>query len=180
MQIDPRRAVGFSGHRPDTLGASYDIDRDPVWLKVRSAVWSELYGAVQCGYDTFISGMALGFDQVVAEEVIRLRHRMPDLGIKLVAAVPFVGQEGRWPFESRVRYTQLLLQADDVVTVSPGGFANWKMGVRNQFIVDNSALMVALWNGVEAGGTYNCVRYARQVGREVVVLSPAELLKEVS
>jgi uncharacterized phage-like protein YoqJ len=46
-----------------------------------------------------------------------------------------------------------------------------KMQVRNEWMVDSSDGVVALWNGT-AGGTANCVRYAEKVGRPIDNLWP--------
>ena len=43
---------------------------------------------------------------------------------------------------------------------------------RNQFIVDNSSVIVALWNGSPRSGTANTVNYAKKQGRKVRVINP--------
>ena len=57
----------------------------------------------------------------------------------------------------------------EVVFVSEPGYAAWKMQVRNKWMVDNSDLVLALWNGTD-GGTANCVRYAEKVGKPITNL----------
>lgn len=96
--------------------------------------------------------MALGVDQDFAQISI-------ELAIPFTAALPFIGQEDRWPESSRKYYEWLLERADDVVVVSPGGYSAAKMQVRNEWMVDNCDHLVAVWDGSE-GGTGNCVRYA--------------------
>lgn len=177
MLIDPTRTMGFTGHRPQRLGG-FD-ERLPIWEALRKRLYVETREAIAQGYYTFISGMALGVDTIAAEAVLTLREQLPDLGIKLVAAVPFEGQERKWPVAAQQRYRRLLEQADYVYTVCPPGFANWKLHRRNQWVVDHSSLLLALWDGIEDGGTYRCVAYAKRVGRDVVVIHPGEL-KEVA
>lgn len=177
MQIDPLRTLGFTGHRPARLGG-YD-ERLPVWVNLRKVLYRETLEAVKQGFYTFISGMALGYDTIAAEVVLELREQLPDLGIELVAAVPFEGQERKWPAASQARYRGLLAKADYVHTVCTPGFAPWKMHRRNEWIVDNCSLLLALWDGIEDGGTFRCVEYAKRVGREVVTIHPDEL-KEVA
>ena len=103
--------------------------------------------------------MALGWDTAWAISALRL-------GVPLVAAVPFAGQESRWPPEARARYRALLAAAAEVVVVSPGGYSAEKMQIRNRWMVDRCDALVALWDG-GAGGTAGCVAYARSVGRPV-------------
>ena len=96
--------VGFTGHR--TYGGQADGALD--------AHLTALYGR---GARTFVSGMAVGFDMAAAEAVLRLRARYAD--VRLVCAVPFEGQEARFPAADRERYARLLAAADERVTVCP-------------------------------------------------------------
>ena len=81
MIADSRTSVAFTGHRT-YRGAAADALRRTV---------GELYAR---GFRNFLSGMAVGFDLAAAEAVLELRERVP--GVRLVAAVPFRGQEMRF------------------------------------------------------------------------------------
>jgi uncharacterized phage-like protein YoqJ len=81
------------------------------------------------------------------------------LEIPLIAAIPFTGQDARWWKESRKKYKYLMSRAEDVNISSPG-FAYESFQIRNEWMVDNSDKIVAMWDGSE-GGTYNCIKYAR-------------------
>lgn len=98
--------------------------------------------------------MAHGWDQAVAEAAI-------DLDIPFTAAVPFVGQERRWPAGSQRRYRQLLAAAVSVEIVSPYPGTR-AMDLRNKWMVDRADRLVALWDG-SWGGTFNCIQYAIRV-----------------
>jgi ribA/ribD-fused uncharacterized protein len=106
--------------------------------------------------DSAISGMALGWDTAWAIAAIRE-------GVPLIAAVPFDGQESRWPAQSQARYHKILAKAQQVVTIGEA-YSRETMQARNEWMVDNASLMVALWNGSQ-GGTRNCVVYAQKVAR---------------
>jgi uncharacterized phage-like protein YoqJ len=110
-----------------------------------------------------ISGMALGWDTAFAIATIRL-------GIPLVAAVPFSGQESRWPEAAQARYRSIIAAASDVIVVSPGSYAPAAMHARNRWMVDHCDALAALWNGSPDGGTAACVRYAASVGRQTINL----------
>ena len=74
--------VSFTGHR--TYGGEADaLLRDTV---------RQLYAR---GMRTFLSGMALGFDLAAAEAVLACRSECAEL--RLVAVIPFAGQELRLP-----------------------------------------------------------------------------------
>lgn len=105
-----------------------------------------------------LSGMAQGWDMALARAAIKL-------GIPLHAAVPFKGFEARWPTDAQRMYHLTLGQAQHVTIVSPGGFTAHKLQVRNEFLVKQSYLLLALWDGT-SGGTANCLDFAAEWGRE--------------
>lgn len=138
----------FTGHRPQKLKRSERaIKRD---LEVAITV------AVKEGFTTFITGMAYGVDIWAGEIVVGLRKKNPDL--RLIAAVPFAGFESRWSSEWKQDYTALLGQADLVKyicpTYNPGAYQR-----RNEWMVNHSARVIAVFNG-EKSGTKNTVDYA--------------------
>ena len=45
------------------------------------------------------------------------------------------------------------------------------MHERNQFMIDNSSLVISLFNG-KPGGTKKTLDYAKQQGLDIVVISP--------
>lgn len=147
--------VSGTGHRPDKLGG-YGVDVTNRLVAVARAYLQEAKP------ERVITGMALGWDQA-------LGWAAHDEGIPFTAAIPFVNQESRWPALSQTWYKDLLKLADKVVVVSEGGYAAWKMQTRNQWMVDNSDVVLALWNGTD-GGTANCVRYAEKKGKPIVNL----------
>lgn len=147
--------VAGTGHRPEKLGGH----SEQIHQRLRDLARAAL---IHYGPSKVISGMALGWDTALAEAAL-------DLGIPLVAAVPFAGQESRWPAASQERYRAILARATEVVIVSMGSYGVWKMQVRNEWMVDRCDKLLTLWDGSE-GGTGNCVAYAKRVQREMAHL----------
>ncbi len=139
--------IAATGHRPDKLGG-YD-PKIADQLMVLAAVTLRKLQSTEV-----ISGMALGWDQAVAKAAVSCK-------IPFIAAVPFAGQELKWPQESQTTYRYLMQCAARVEIVCEGGYAPWKMQVRNQWMVDNADKMLALWDG-SSGGTANCLKYAEK------------------
>ena len=163
MIADRRTSVAFTGHRT-YRGAAADALRRTV---------GELYAR---GFRTFLSGMAptvmkniLGRDLAAAEAVLELRERVP--GVRLVAAVPFRGQEMRFSPADRERFRRVLAEADSVEVLAPA-YHRGCYAVRNDFLVDNARVLVAWYDG-SPGGTRYTVRRALGRGLEVVNLCPA-------
>lgn len=130
------------------------------------------------GFREFISGMAIGADTLYAAAVLRAKLMGRD-DIRLIAAVPFEGQDSKWPPSSCKIYRGILNQADHVEYVCPPGYAAWKMQKRNEWMVDRAEHEVlGLWDGRNKGGTWNCIQYARRVGRLILRLNPQTLKYE--
>jgi len=111
-----------------------------------------------------ITGMALGFDTIVADVCL-------ELGVPFTAAIPFDKQEECWSLEQQDHYWDLLRKAKHREYVSTGPYHPAKYQKRNEWIVDNCELLLACWNG-SSGGTANCVRYAERVGRQCKRIDP--------
>jgi uncharacterized phage-like protein YoqJ len=144
--------IAGTGHRPNKLAAHASL---PKLHEFATTVLASKLKPTRV-----ISGMAVGWDIALAEAAL-------GLGIPLVAAVPFKGQESRWPQDVQRRYSTLLGLAAEVVYVSEPGYEAWKYQKRNEWMTDQCHVLLALWNG-SPGGTANCVRYAQKKGKKIV------------
>src|SRR5277367_2176571 len=117
--------VAFTGHRPDKLGG-YKLP-NPIYRKVCKDIECLLK---ELQPDQVISGMALGIDQWAAAIAYRLK-------IPFLAAIPFEGQEGKWPEENQKTYRLLRKLAAEEVVVCPGSYSADKMQTRNIWMVDH-------------------------------------------
>lgn len=146
--------VAGTGHRPDKIGGynPHNPVRASVFLETESIL-------MKLKPNYVITGMALGFDQLLAEVCI-------GLGIPFVAAVPFEGQESVWPTPAQDKYKQLLAKANSVFVVSPGPYSSEKMQLRNQWMVNEATHVVACWDKSH-GGTGKCVKYAMSVNKPI-------------
>jgi uncharacterized phage-like protein YoqJ len=154
--------LAVTGHRPTKIGG-YDPN-NPIRVAIRE--WLE-HQVQLLKPSTGISGMALGVDQDFAKVCIAK-------AIPLIAAIPFVGQENAWPDSSRRVYYDILKKAKETVVVCQGGYAASKMQKRNEWMVDNCDVLLAVWDGT-SGGTSNCVRYATKVKRLLIRIDGALL-----
>ncbi|HIW74880.1 MAG TPA: DUF1273 domain-containing protein [Firmicutes bacterium] len=161
------RTCCFTGHRPDRLPSGYRQD-PAACAPLRAALREAVLRAVREGYDTFLSGMALGSDTMAAQEVLALRS----LGrpLRLIAVVPCPEQDARWPDADRERYRSLLEQADDRVCLSPRYTAAC-MHQRNRWMVLHSSRVIAVYGG-GPGGTAGTLRLAEKEGLEIVRIDP--------
>lgn len=147
----------FTGHRPQKLNRPE--------AEIKKSLEEAILQAVDDGYVTFITGMAYGVDIWAGQIVVRLCRSNPAL--HLIAAVPFEGFESKWSPEWKREYAELLSQADLVKYICPG-YSNAAYQKRNEWMVDRSARVIAVYNG-EPGGTKNTIEYAKQSGVEIVL-----------
>ena len=161
-------AVCVTGHRPKGLPGGYQ--GDPVFTQFMDDIVLNYYYS---GYKTFISGGAIGTDQIFAEAVIKLKNRGID--VELIIAQPFPSQASKWPDQSQQRFAAICQRADLVFSVCNDPYSPSKMQIRNEWMVDNAITVLAFWNGKKSGGTWNCVNYAlhgRAIKKVVQVVHP--------
>ena len=148
----------FTGHRPERLGIPE--------IEVISGLKKEIRQAIADGFQTFISGMARGVDLWAAEIVLACRDE--GAAIRLICASPYKGFESRWSREWQERYRQVMGRADLVRFICPG-YSRDCFQRRNQWMVDHSARVIAVYNS-QPSGTRNTIEYARQRGVPVILL----------
>lgn len=157
--------IGISGHRPEKLG-SYKTP-NPIYNFVMAET-AKVFAKYKP--NRILIGMCIGYDQYVAELAIKLK-------IPFTAAVPFLGQELLWPKDTQKYYQHLLAHADRLEIINPGAFASWKMHARNQWIVNNSDMLLAAYDNSTSGGTYHCVSYALEQNKTIKIINPSEARK---
>lgn len=163
--MDRAATCCFTGHRAEKLPWRYD-EGDLRCRELKRTLADVLDTLYESGFRHFICGMAVGADMYFGEAVTALRERRP--GVTLEGAVPFSGQEKRWPERSQARYYRLAEACDRLTVLSPAYTAGC-MGARNRYMVDHSALLLAVYDG-RPGGTKNTIRYAVSQGVTVMQL----------
>lgn len=139
----------FTGHRPEKLHKPEEQVKHNLEVAIQQAIAD--------GFVTFISGMARGVDIWAAQIVLRERVKNP--AIHLVAAVPYKGFESRWQAHWQQEYNFILQYADLVKYICPG-YSRDCFQRRNEWMVNRSARVIAVYNG-EPGGTRNTIEYAQ-------------------
>lgn len=150
-------SYAFTGHRPMKLLGYAPSAHEQLTAFAEKVLLRlpERY----CAIDWCYVGMAQGWDMAVANACV-------NLGIKFTACLPCPTQCEPWPTNAQRLHGWLCEQAAEVVTVSDS-YTTTCMQDRNEYMVDRSQYLVALWNR-SPGGTANCVRYAHRKNVRVI------------
>ena len=145
--------IAGTGHRPE--------DSEPEsYVRTKARVKLQYPNKSGLVIETFITGMAAGFDLWAGDEAL-------NLGLDVWAAVPWKGHKPRKGDEAL--YERILAGASKIVWLNdsetyPGAFVYPN---RNHWMVDNCDAVMAYWSGKEKGGTYECITYAREAKKPI-------------
>jgi uncharacterized phage-like protein YoqJ len=151
-----------TGHQPNKIAAVED--------KVRAATRTRLLMYLPV---CVRSGLAWGFDLILAEEALRLH-------IPVVGVAPYPGQEYGWTDSWKARFRSVLQRCSNVEWVHrkrPHGHreaAEW-LNERNHYLIQPAWGVLACWNGDTEGGTWNTVCLARMMQKPLDHIHPYEL-----
>ena len=149
----------FTGHRPKKLNFNN------IFI-LKQKLKNSIIVAINCGYENFISGMALGCDMLAADIVLELQKIYP---IKLECAIPCVNQTEFWKEEDIKNYKRILRKANKITYTSNAKYYNGCMQKRNKYMVDNSSRIIAVFNGTP-GGTMQTLKYAESKNLEIDII----------
>ena len=156
MDYEKNITVAFSGHRTYQGEACEEL----------RCVVARLYDE---GYRRFLCGMAWGFDLAAGETVAELKRTHSD--VELIVVVPYEGFYRLFHADDAEQYKRVAGAADAIVVVSESeGKVAYRM--RNDYLVENSSVLVAWFDGQPRGGTAYTVRRARRKGVRTENLYP--------
>lgn len=135
--------IGITGRRPQWLeGQEKNIEK---WLETQFD---------KLNPDNIISGMAQGADQIAAwvahDKGIKYRCYFP-YRKKLHAEQQFLADEASYVYWMKNKYE------------GPQDYIE-----RDKKIVDDCDLLLAIWDGVETGGTWQTIKYAKEKRKEII------------
>ena len=132
-------ACAFTGHRE--LGEEFSPRRLTYAVKK----------CIEEGACVFYSGMAMGFDLLASETVLRLKKRYPH--VRLVACIPCYEQEKHFSQADKKRYVDVLKKADEKVMLSDHYFKGC-MQNRDRYMADRADVLIAYCKKETGGAAY--------------------------
>lgn len=155
-----------TGHRQKSFPFRYGIDIQKHSAYLQALLQKIEFAITEYGITHFISGMALGVDLDFAEIVLKLRNKYP---ITLECAIPCPNQTLKWNDTDKLRYESILKRADKISLISER-YTPECMLKRNRYMVDKSELVIAVFNGIEQGGTWHTINYARKTDTAIELI----------
>lgn len=156
--------ICITGHRPNKL-YGYDLSH-PKWIELEQKIKKIL---IENNCTEAISEMALGVDTIFAIAALELRKEGHN--IRLHCAIPCKNQSGNWSSKDKKLYDCILSKADEVMLVSNEEYTPWLMQKRNKYMVDNSDIVTAVWDGSKSGAA-NCIEYAKKNDKKIIYVTP--------
>ena len=135
----PVKTCVFTGHR--------DLQKDFSKRKLKAAIQQ----MIDSGADTFLCGMAIGFDLAAAEAVLSIKKKNPSL--KLIAYIPCIGQEKYFSKADQKRYVSILKKVDERVVLADSYYKGC-MQVRDKYMAERADSMVTYCKKQEGGTAY--------------------------
>lgn len=144
------KIVAFAGHR-------YDWHCIGVEEKLKQTI-EEL---INKGYTTFYDGACGAFDRKCLDAVLELKHKYPH--IKVIKILKYYHHEkekyeisscydgSEYPDLEELHYKQIITK-------------------RNEWIVDNSDILVCHIEETYKSGAYNTVKYARKINKPIIYI----------
>lgn len=149
--VEKSKTCAVSGHRWGKEKPSIKVIKE-TFLKL-----------IEKGYDTFLVGMAVGFDTDCFHilEEIRIKKK-----IKIVACIPCVKQNKFFRKKNSKEYNRMRTVADERVLVGTR-YTTSCMIKRNRFMVERcSAIVIFLRH--RYGGTFSTYNYAKKMNVEII------------
>lgn len=161
--MDKKTSCAFTGHRSSKLPWGSD-ESDPRCVALKQQIADAAAAVYASGVRHFICGMARGCDTFFCEAVMELRSEHPEISIE--AAIPWEGQSLGWSLKDRKRYDRLAAECD-YQTIIQKDYTIDCFKRRNRYMVDNSGILIAAYNG-RPGGTQSTMLYAMRQGLEII------------
>jgi uncharacterized phage-like protein YoqJ len=149
--INNAKTVAVSGHR----FLDKDFNKD-----LLRKVFLEL---IEKDYDTFLIGMAVGFDTECFKILENIRKQK---NIKIIACIPCLNQHKNFSLFQKREYERMVASADEKIVLQQE-YDKYCMLKRNNFMVDNCSVLVTYLRKT-TGGTAYTERYANKKNVHVI------------
>ena len=175
------KSVAFIGHIPNKLYRHNPSDIN--YIKLNEVLYKLLIKEIFFHEaDIFITGGSLGFDALAFNVVEKLKK---DYEVYQMLAIPFRNQLNKWLKNDIDKYNCMkkrstCVYVDELKTNKDysvkhslqGEYHPSKIQKRNEWMIDICDMLIVCWNGFKHGDTWNCLKYAKKLNKEIVIVNP--------
>mgnify|MGYP005761553275 FL=1 len=151
LKIIKEKTCALTGHRTVEKDFEVDVLRE-IFIKL-----------IDAGINTFLCGMAVGFDTLAFKVLYNLKK---EKSLRIIACIPCPNQDIKFNEIQKIEYEKMLEVADERVLISKE-YNSECMMKRNMFMVDNAFVLLAYLRK-EKGGAKNTVTYAIKNNKTVI------------
>ncbi len=145
-----KKVVCFVGHR-------YEWQNIGIYNKLKDTI----INLIEKGYTTFYDGGKDSFDNISANIVLELKNKYPQ--IKLYKILTYYHHEkSKWELPNG--YNGSIIP--DIARFHP----KLKITKKNEWIVNNSDIVVCHIRETYKSGAYNTLKYARKISKPIIYL----------
>ncbi|MDR1392037.1 MAG: DUF1273 domain-containing protein [Clostridiales bacterium] len=167
MVFEITKTCCFTGHRFKNFDFS-DKEDNQKRFNIKRCLREEINKAIKLNFKHFISGGAIGVDTWSIEIILKIKKDNPFITYEIV--VPCVGQSDSWSNKNKKEYEKITFNADKLTFLSNRKYFSGCMQIRNKYMVDNSNLIIAVYDGFSLGGTKNTISYAKKCKKNLIII----------
>lgn len=162
----------FTGHRPQHLPWGTDETTREALL-CRELLAHCVEWAWEEGFCQFLCGMAEGADLMFAEAVLACQTVHPE--VVLTAVIPCADQTKGWRLEQQQRYQHILdiIGSEHRILIQQERTRGCMLR-RDRYMVNQSSLIIALYDGKSRGGTQYTLGYALHKQMASLMIDPQD------
>jgi len=149
--------MALTGHRPERLGYNKDNFSTTEWIRLID--WLKL-ALIELKVTDIYCGMADGCD--IAYGIAALALKDEGYSVKLHCILPCKNYNSSNPW-----YNILKEDADEWIELSEEFYKGCD-NARDQYMVDHSDKLFAIWDGIESGGVWSTIKKAQKKGLDIV------------
>lgn len=119
-------------------------------------------------------GGDLGTDQIAFFAAKRFRELYPNL-VKIILCIPYIGFDDKWSVANKNELSKEIHECDKLIVVDADVLDEYYMSdnlftkcvKRSEYMIDNSDLLIAVFDNIKTGDTYNSICYAKEKYKKI-------------
>lgn len=131
-------------------------------------LYKKITDLIHKGCKQFITGMELGAELDFANAITYIRDEsFPDEGITIEGVIAHSNMHKEYTGENWMTFTGVFKNCDKKTIVSEHLTVDCRIKSM-KYMIDNSDIVLAVWNGEEAGEIWDMLQYAKSLDKKII------------